>query len=443
MVVMREHAIPQDVTGYRFHIVGSMTLKQFAEVALGVVVAIVLYKTNLIPIVKWPLMFLSFGVGAAMAFLPIEERPLDHWLSTFFSILYRPTQFFWRKDAKIPDPFLYKPDPTNEILPEEVDLSPARRQRIQDYLTSVKQTQGVDPWELEQQQKSQQLLAAFDLVEVESISVTQTVQKPKLQTRVRELQAFTVDQTISSESVSENSYISAETPVLDTQISSESIVTAETQSDQNENNEVTSTQPETEYDFSSTLNNPSITVTRLEQVGVQAQDVANKILVPLQETVDIQTVQPTTNAPNPTNEQTDITANNQEVINSPQLISSSPNTIFMVNDTTVANPQPADTATHRADLPFPIRPTTPNKVVGMVFTPDGKILPGAIVEIRNLKGEVARAVKTNPLGQFFITTPLEGGDYVIVTDKQGYQFANQNLKVTDQILDPVQIISQA
>lgn len=442
MITMREHAIPQDVTGYRFHIVGSMTLKQFAEVALGVVVAIVLYKTNLIPIVKWPLMFLSFGVGAALAFLPIEERPLDHWFSTFFSILYRPTQFFWRKDAKIPDPFLYKPDPTNEILPEEVDLSPARRQRIQDYLTSVKHTQSIDPWEVEQQQRSQQVLAAFNSVEVASITVTQTAQKPKLQTRVRELQAFTVDQTIADAGVSDSSYISAETPVPDALISSETTA-ASAQPDQNENNEVASTQTEPEFDFSSTLNNPSITVTRLEQVGVQAQDVANQIIVPLEETVAIQTIKPNTKADNESSETLDVSINNQDVINSPQLISSSPNTVFMVNETTVTNQQPTGQVTHRADLPFPIRPTTPNKVVGMVFTPDGKILPGAIVEIRNLKGEVARAVKTNPLGQFFITTPLESGDYVIVTDKQGYQFANQNLKVTDQILDPVQIISQA
>jgi len=186
---MREHAIPQDVTGYRFHIVGNMTLKQFAEVALGFVVAIILYKTNLIPIVKWPLIFLSAGSGILIAFVPIEERPLDHWLTTFFSILYRPTQFFWRKKSKIPEPFLYKPDPGVVITPNDVDLSPARRQRIQEYLTSVRPTAKLDPWETAQKQLAANLLSQFDSIEVESITVSQKAQKPKLQVRVRELQA--------------------------------------------------------------------------------------------------------------------------------------------------------------------------------------------------------------------------------------------------------------
>jgi hypothetical protein len=38
---MKEHPIPQDITNYRFHIVGSMTLKQFGECAAGVIIALI------------------------------------------------------------------------------------------------------------------------------------------------------------------------------------------------------------------------------------------------------------------------------------------------------------------------------------------------------------------------------------------------------------------
>ena len=44
---MREHQVPQDITGYNFHIIGEMTIKQFAEVAVGVVIAVIIYTTNL------------------------------------------------------------------------------------------------------------------------------------------------------------------------------------------------------------------------------------------------------------------------------------------------------------------------------------------------------------------------------------------------------------
>ena len=94
---MREHPIPQDISGYRFHIIGNMTLKQFIEMAGGCVVAVIIYATNLPTIIKWPLIGLSIGVGALIAFIPIAERPLDHWVITFFKVLYRPTNFSGKK----------------------------------------------------------------------------------------------------------------------------------------------------------------------------------------------------------------------------------------------------------------------------------------------------------------------------------------------------------
>ena len=105
---MKEHPIPQDITNYRFHIVGSMTLKQFGEVAIGVALAFFIYQTNLINIIKWPLIFLAFGGGLAAGFVPIEERPLSHWITTFLTILYKPTQFFWKRMYNIPPAFLFK-----------------------------------------------------------------------------------------------------------------------------------------------------------------------------------------------------------------------------------------------------------------------------------------------------------------------------------------------
>ena len=52
---MKQHPIPQDITNYRFHLIGSMTLKQFAEVAAAVIVSLIVYATNLPGIIKWPL----------------------------------------------------------------------------------------------------------------------------------------------------------------------------------------------------------------------------------------------------------------------------------------------------------------------------------------------------------------------------------------------------
>src|SRR5260370_24623 len=134
---MREHALPQDVTGYKFHIIGNMTLKQFAEVAIGCVIGFFVYQTNLPNILKWPVILLCAGAGTFAAFVPFEERPFDHWIVAFFHALYRPTQFYWKRSSKIPDAFLYKNDASTKSTIAPVDLTPARRQRVTEFLHTV------------------------------------------------------------------------------------------------------------------------------------------------------------------------------------------------------------------------------------------------------------------------------------------------------------------
>ncbi len=188
---MKQHPIPQDITNYKFHLVGSMTLKQFAELAVAAVLAFIIYKTNLIGIIKWPLVFSVVGLGAAIAFVPIEERPLDHWIKTFFKNIYKPTKFFWKKSNKIPDFFNYKISSTqDDFFAPDINLNPARKQRIFEYLKSIPEENSLDQFELSEKEKISSVLNQFAEVEVkkEQIKAEPVKQeKPNLQTRVRKL----------------------------------------------------------------------------------------------------------------------------------------------------------------------------------------------------------------------------------------------------------------
>ncbi|MFZ2199740.1 MAG: PrgI family protein [Microgenomates group bacterium] len=104
---MQQHPIPQNVTQYQFRLVGDMTLKQFLELAGGLVLAYLFFASNLIFIVKWPLVILSILFGAGLAFFPVEDRPLDQWITAFVKAIYRPTRFTWQKTNKIPGLFLF------------------------------------------------------------------------------------------------------------------------------------------------------------------------------------------------------------------------------------------------------------------------------------------------------------------------------------------------
>jgi hypothetical protein len=95
--MMEQHPIPQQISSYEFKLVGDMTLKQFLKAASGVILAILINKTGLMLIIKWPLMLILAGLGLLLAFVPFEDRPLEIWMLSFFKSIYNPTIFTYKK----------------------------------------------------------------------------------------------------------------------------------------------------------------------------------------------------------------------------------------------------------------------------------------------------------------------------------------------------------
>jgi len=92
-----QHPIPQQISSYEFKLVGDMTLKQFVKAAAGIIIALLLNKSNLLVIFKWPLMLASAGMGLALAFVPFEDRPLEVWVNAFLKSIYSPTIYLYKK----------------------------------------------------------------------------------------------------------------------------------------------------------------------------------------------------------------------------------------------------------------------------------------------------------------------------------------------------------
>lgn len=86
-----------------------MTLKQFAKLAASCLVALVFYGLGLPPLIKYAAVGFFVLLGAGLAFLPINERPLDTWIISFFKAIFSPTQYVWKKEglsAPSPSPSL-------------------------------------------------------------------------------------------------------------------------------------------------------------------------------------------------------------------------------------------------------------------------------------------------------------------------------------------------
>ncbi len=88
---------------------------------------------------------------------------------------------------------------------------------------------------------------------------------------------------------------------------------------------------------------------------------------------------------------------------------------------------------------LPAAPITPDLVNGLVVDGDGNEVPGAIVEIQDIDGNPARAMRTNGLGQFQTATPLPKGDYLIVVEKEPFRFDIVKLGAEGKIIPPIKI----
>ncbi len=93
-------------------------------------------------------------------------------------------------------------------------------------------------------------------------------------------------------------------------------------------------------------------------------------------------------------------------------------------------------------IPMPDIPETPNVIVGMATSNEGKIVEGVIVEIQDEHGNPSRVLKTNSLGQFKTSTPLSNGKYLIIAEKDSFTFDRVSLELNGQIVKPIKIIAR-
>lgn len=96
-MAIQQHPLPQDITSYRFRLIGDMTIKQFASLGICIVLAIIVYSIPLPFFFKYPIVFAFLVLGIGMAFIPVQGRSLDVWIVAFIKSIYSPTQYTWKR----------------------------------------------------------------------------------------------------------------------------------------------------------------------------------------------------------------------------------------------------------------------------------------------------------------------------------------------------------
>lgn len=101
---MEQHPIPQDVTGFQFKLIGTMTVKQFGYVATGAILAVVCWYAPAqgfwFILVKLILLPIFGSTGVILAFVPIEGRPIEIMATNFIHALTSPNQYIYIKRGR-------------------------------------------------------------------------------------------------------------------------------------------------------------------------------------------------------------------------------------------------------------------------------------------------------------------------------------------------------
>ena len=285
--MLSQHQIPQEISSYEFHLVGDMTLKQFAKMAAGVIIAGIFYTSHLPGFLRFFLTLLPLAIAAALAFAPINGRPLEAWFLIFLRRIYSPTIFFWEKTPAAVDFDLLAHQAHQARFFHKVAVG-RETQKAREFLASLPQS-------------SSNLGSAPSPPPPSSSPSQNKAASPSHKMDWRGLAQL---------------WQSEETP----------------------------------------------------QQTTQAQFVNQKL---------------------------------------------------------------------------PATPTQPNIVSGLVVNSEGDTIEGAIVEIQDAEGNPVRAMRTNGLGQFQTATPLPNGNYLIITEKEPYQFDIMKINVNGQIIAPLKIIARA
>ncbi|NTV30660.1 hypothetical protein HGA91_01595 [candidate division WWE3 bacterium] len=107
---------------------------------------------------------------------------------------------------------------------------------------------------------------------------------------------------------------------------------------------------------------------------------------------------------------------------------------------TPPTPETVKTAQFMNPNEIPVLTQKPNAVNGVVKDQNGRLLPDMVVMIKDAANHNLRAMKSNKLGQFVVTTPLVNGQYYIEVSKPGFTFAVVEVKLDGGILPPIEVI---
>ncbi len=419
----QQHPIPQDVAGFQFKLIGDMTIKQFAYLAAGVILAWLTFSLPLFWVIKWPLVFLFGLLGIALAFVPIEGRPFDVMLMNFLKALVSPNQYVFQKMGYPLFPSMPAPKKVVGKHPEKQEEQSKSAEKLQKYLKGIHTTQ-------------KNALDEKELRFLGTLPLTANGQHPASASA----SVFQPDVTTSPVSTQTNQpnqmRIVGEQPLIKTP-------QQPTTTTQQETSPVTTSKPDVANNTSETLEKEATVIqqelTQAKQEEAQAVSMNAPITaVAHEKVVELEKELATILSQKDKLQNQLITLKRELAAQKQQVFTPSIRPSIQTTQNVRIIPQgQGKTAGLLATS------DVPNLLTGIIKDSRNNTLPNILIEVKDTDENPVRAFKTNGLGQFAAATPLSNGTYTVTfEDPNGkHKFDAIGITVTGAIISPLEIIS--
>lgn len=457
---MEQHPVPRNISSFQFHLIGDMTLRQFAYMAGGAVSAFLVLKFFPLPgLVKWPIAAVFTFGGLAFAFLPIQERPLDKWLIAFIKSINSPTQYLWIKDDYIPDILLRSYTSTQmKTMPQAHQEAHAdAKKKLETYLATLPNApqQTINTREKNYLSQTMELFNSVGgnafvsniQTNIQSGLITpqqapvnlpvNIISRP-VKTDINNAVVPTVksvpigkgDQADKAKQTEPEKIKKVDAPAPIKTPEKPEVIPPKAKT-----NEAVSLNTVNQVNLAKTVNQqPPIIKEKPQAENKQAEPKDAKFNEIIQKNAKLEEELSKLKAELTRSQSAPMTntaaKDKPNIIKPLEAVEKKEPTIKTVTAKNAVN-----------EIGIPKLPQVPNLIMGVIKDMQNKSLPNIILTIKDTKGIPHRALKTNRLGQFSTATPLQNGIYHIEAEDplKRYVFDIAEIKLEGKIFLPIEI----
>jgi hypothetical protein len=402
----------------------------------------VFHVNNYITIVLTTIFIL---IALAIAFIPLDDRPLDVWITNFVVALKSPTQRIWKKNRTIPKFLELGKQKTASMMGSKKDISTFLYQSPFENNINIAAGYNRDD-ALDVKEKT--LIANIDKINsiisqnnrgmpnMNNVPQNQTVSQTSSGMYFTPGQGGNIQESTAPINPQNPLPIPGlgmpnQQPVASSGIPNQGVGVSDNQQPYTQANN-TQTIP-TSNDVVQNNHNPS--------VGSSPFDVDNATVNTAKEDV-INTTNPNIQVDNinkpPVAELDKILARIQSLEDENKKLKTElvQNTNVGQEEVAIGNQNQSNFNQQALIDSLPEFTRAPNVISGVIVTGDGKVIPDAIVIIKDNNEKPVRAIKSNQLGQFYTRTQLPSGKYDIEIAASGYTFNHVGMQLEGKIIPP-------